>query len=186
MFSVLYEWGFFKLWFYLHLCSQIKVWKKVVRYYCYWCLSQLLRVCDCASIVHQSCLSQTQDISIITFLSSSLDVDIAPAPPPPLRLAPVPGQVLVLLRPEHVHLSLLSHSRNLQLTTDWCNADTNPEVGVLGRVLGHGEGLRLLLREVCAELVLHHLHLDHLAPAQDGLSGEVLATLELQTKVIRR
>ena len=68
---------------------------------------------------------------------------------------------------------------NLQLTltlTTGSNADTNPEVGVLGRVLGHGEGLRLLLREVCAELVLHHLHLDHLAPAQDGLSGEVLAT----------
>ena len=136
-------------------------------------------MCDCASIVHQSCLSQTQDISIITFLSSSLDVDIVPAPPPPLRLPPVPGQVLVLLRPQHVHLRLLSHSRNLQLTltlTTGSNADTNPEVGVLGRVLGHGEGLRLLLREVCAELVLHHLHLDHLAPAQDGLSGEVLAT----------
>ena len=71
------------------------------------------------------------------------------------------------------------HTANLQLTlTTGSNADTNPEVGVLGRVLGHGEGLRLLLREVCAELVLHHLHLDHLAPAQDGLSmsGEVLAT----------
>ena len=73
------------------------------------------------------------------------------------------------------------HTANLELTltlTTGSNADTNPEVGVLGRVLGHGEGLRLLLREVCAELVLHHLHLDHLAPAQDGLSmsGEVLAS----------
>ena len=69
------------------------------------------------------------------------------------------------------------HTANLQLTlTTGSNADTNPEVGILGRVLGHGEGLRLLLREVRAELVLHHLHLDHLAPAQDGLSGEVLAT----------
>ena len=65
------------------------------------------------------------------------------------------------------------HTANLQLTlTTGSNADTNPEVGVLGRVLGHGEGLRLLLREVCAELVLHYLHLDHLAPAQDGLRTE--------------
>ena len=105
---------------------------------------------------------RTQDLQ-----TNSLDINIIPAPASPLDLPPVSLQVLVLLCPEHVHLGL-------------------PEHRVPGRVLGHGQGGCLLLREVGAELVLHHLHLDHLASSEDRLGQKYVAKGKLFSSDLKR
>ena len=85
-------------------------------------------------------------------VSNLFNVNVIPTSSPPLHLSPVSVKILVLLSPQHVHLSL-------------------PEVWVLGRVLRHGQSRGLLLGEVGAELVFDNLHLDNLGTSKNGLEG---------------
>lgn len=98
-----------------------------------------------------------------SYLFSSLDIHVAPAPAPPLHLAPVSLQVLVLLGPEYVHQSEQSSDSIDQSAASISPEHVHlrlPEHGVPRRVFRHGQGRRLLLGEVGAELVLHHLNID--------------------------